>query len=206
MKFAAALLAATATATCSTFKSSQCMDQTYIWYVASGSYAGCMTTLGCMRYIDADKKAEDEARRATLNLGALRQSRTPENCATQYTEGSYYYNQCVKSFGLQNLGALRQSRTPENCATQYTEGSYYYNQCVKSFGLQNLFDFTADIDVDGQYARNCTVNCANRTTYETSSGAVYQNLSGSAAWCSSVIPDTSSKKYLLCTGEYWSLN
>ena len=133
IKFAAALLAATATATCSFPKSSQCMDTTYLWYVASGSYAGCMTTLGCAKYIDADKKATDEAR---------------------------------------NL---------------------------------NLFDFTAEIDVDGQYARNCTVNCANRTTYETSNGAVYQNLAGSAAWCSSVYPDTSSKKYLLCTGEYWGL-
>ena len=66
-----------------------------------------------------------------------------------------------------NLGIVRDNRTAENCATQYTEGSYKYNQCVKSLGLQNLFDFTADIDVDGQYARNCTVNCANRTTYET---------------------------------------
>ena len=153
---------------------------------------------------------------ANLNLGIVRDNRTAENCATQYTEGSYKYNQCVKSLGLQNLfdftadidvdgqyarnctvncanrttyetagavyqnlGAFRKSRTAENCATQYTEGSYKYNQCVKSFGLQNLFDFTADIDVDGQYAPNCTVNCANRTTYETSSGngAAYQNLS-----------------------------
>ena len=69
----------------------------------------------------------------------------------------------------------------------------------------------ADLDPYGDYNReeNCSKdpNCSyERTTYETSSGAVYQNLSGSAAWCSSVIPDTSSKKYLLCTGEYWSLN
>ena len=28
---------------------------------------------------------------------------------------------------------------------------------------RNLAGFTVDISVDGQYARNCTVNCANRT-------------------------------------------
>jgi len=182
--FAAALLAATATATCSTFKSSQCMDQTYIWYVASGSYAGCMTTLGCARYIDADKKAEDEARHATLNLGFIRDNRTATNCATQYTEGSYKYNQCVKSFGLQNLFDFTadidvDGQYAPNCTVNCANRTTYETSSGNGAAYQNLFDFTADIDVDGQYAPNCTVNCANRTSYETSSGngAAYQNLS-----------------------------
>ena len=92
MKFAAALLAATATATCSFPKSSQCMDQTYIWYVASGSYAGCMTTLGCMKYIDADKKAEDEARNATLNLWY---DPVLDQCAAKYDVNLSAYCDCI---------------------------------------------------------------------------------------------------------------
>ena len=70
MKFAAALLAATATATCSFNKSTQCTDSSYLWYVSTGSYAGCMDILGCHYYIDEDVKAEDEAR--NLNLGVIR--------------------------------------------------------------------------------------------------------------------------------------
>ena len=153
--FTAALLAATATATCSMFKATQCDQPTYWWYVATGSYAGCMKILDCASKIDPVKVAEDEERRNPTVV--------------------------VEEEALNLFGAIRKSRTADNCGEQYTVGSYKYEQCVKSFVLQNLWEI--EIDQDSQFKRSCVVNCAYETAGAAYLNLEYYNFM-CGEWCS----------------------